>query len=98
MACLSLNLPARAPTAPRQSDRSQPSDCPLVKARAVIMMRRMKTLAVLFLSVFFLGLGGCAFTESSVEDVGGQFQEGLQGRGRLVPDNPTSDSFGPLYR
>jgi hypothetical protein len=62
------------------------------------MMRRMKTLIALFLSAFFLGLGGCAFTESSVEDVGGQFQEGLQGRGRIVPDNPTSDSFGPLYR
>jgi len=62
------------------------------------MMRRMKMLVKVLLVASSLVLVGCAFTESSVEEVGGQFQEGLQGRGRIVPDDPTSDSFGPLYR
>jgi outer membrane biogenesis lipoprotein LolB len=43
-------------------------------------------------------LTGCAVTEQSAEDVGYQFQEGLQGRGQIVPNNPTSDSFGPMYQ
>jgi len=37
-------------------------------------------------------------TENSVEDVGQQFQQGLHGEGKLTPNNPTSDSFGPEYR
>lgn len=47
-------------------------------------------------STFFFS--GCAVSETSVEDVGQQFTEGLQGRGRIVPNDPTSDDFGPLYQ
>lgn len=61
-------------------------------------MRRMKTIIAVFVGLVFIGLGGCALTESTVEDVGGQLQQGLTGRGQIVPDSPTSDSFGPLYR
>jgi hypothetical protein len=41
---------------------------------------------------------GCAATEQSVEGVGEQFQEGVQGRGRIVQMDITSDEFGPMYR
>jgi hypothetical protein len=43
-------------------------------------------------------LGGCAVSESSADEVGQQFQEGIQGRGQIVPNNPTSDSFGSDYQ
>ncbi|MDD5198889.1 MAG: hypothetical protein PHC88_03730 [Terrimicrobiaceae bacterium] len=43
-------------------------------------------------------LAGCAVSESSTADVGQQFQRGIQGQGQVVPNNPTSDSFGPEYR
>ena len=42
-------------------------------------------------------LSGCAISEQSVEDVGSRFEEGIQGRGQIVPNNPTSDIFGPEY-
>lgn len=61
------------------------------------MMRRMKYLASFLFVGLFACFTGCAVTEGSLEDVGGQLQQGLEGRGRIVPDNPTSDSFGPVY-
>jgi len=52
---------------------------------------------VLSLQILLL-LGGCAVSEQSAEDVGAQFQEGIQGRGKIVPNAPMSDDFGPDYR
>ncbi|MGH8046648.1 MAG: hypothetical protein ACREKL_05345 [Chthoniobacterales bacterium] len=44
-------------------------------------------------------LTGCAVSESSsTDEVGQQFQRGIQGQGTIVPNNPTSDSFGSDYR
>jgi hypothetical protein len=43
-------------------------------------------------------LTGCAVSESSTDEVGQQFQRGIQGQGSIVPNNPTHDSFGPDYR
>jgi hypothetical protein len=43
-------------------------------------------------------LGACAVAEQDVSGVGTQFQDGLQGRGRIVPNDPTSDAFGSEYR
>jgi hypothetical protein len=40
---------------------------------------------------------GCALTETSTDDVGDQFQEGIQGRGQIVPNDPTNDAFGNEY-
>jgi len=40
---------------------------------------------------------GCAITERDADEVGQQFSDGLQGRGQIVPYNPTSDSFGNEY-
>ncbi len=42
-------------------------------------------------------LTGCAFTETSTDEVGDQFQEGIQGRGQIVPNDPTNDGFGNEY-
>ena len=42
-------------------------------------------------------LPGCAISEQSVEDVGNRFEEGIQGRGQIIPNHPMSDSFGPDY-
>lgn len=43
-------------------------------------------------------LAGCAVAEQDASDVGQQFQDGIQGRGRIVPNDPTSDSFGNEFR
>jgi hypothetical protein len=42
-------------------------------------------------------LGGCAVAEQDAGAVGDQFQRGLQGQGRIVPNDPTQDSFGSEY-
>lgn len=51
-------------------------------------------------SAIFLAavLGGCAVSEQSVGEVGDQLQNGLQGRGQIVDNNPTRDGFGSEYR
>jgi PBP1b-binding outer membrane lipoprotein LpoB len=58
----------------------------------------MKTLifelAVVCSAVFF---NGCVATESSVERAGFQIEQGLTGRGQIVPNNPMRDSFGSNY-
>jgi len=43
-------------------------------------------------------LFGCSIAEQDATDVGNQFQQGLQGRGKIVPRDPLADSFGPDYR
>ncbi|GAB4170536.1 MAG: hypothetical protein Fur0032_09440 [Terrimicrobiaceae bacterium] len=42
-------------------------------------------------------LGGCTLVEQDAAGVGNQLQEGFQGRGRIVPNDPTADSFGSEY-
>lgn len=61
-------------------------------------MRRVRrvTLFLGFLALAFFG--GCTVAEQSMDGVGTQFQDGLQGRGAIVPNNPTTDSFGSDYR
>ncbi len=43
-------------------------------------------------------VGGCSIAEQDAGDVGQKFQQGIQGQGRIVPNNPTSDSFGSDYQ
>ncbi len=53
----------------------------------------------LFLSVvLLLSLNACSVADQGAAGVGQQFQNGLQGRGQIVPNDPTRDSFGPDYR
>ncbi len=43
-------------------------------------------------------LAGCADAGQGVNTVGQRVQDGLQGKGQIVPNNPTNDSFGSDYR
>ena len=53
---------------------------------------------IFFCMLGLLGLlSGCAISEQSVEDVVTRFEEGIQGRGQIVPNNPLSDDFGPDF-
>lgn len=63
------------------------------------MLRAMKgTIFVLFVLALALFPTGCTTGESATQRVGQRLSDGLQGRGQIVPNNPTSDSFGPTYR
>ena len=54
------------------------------------------------MTLFFCLLAAVALTGCSVAEqdatVGEKFQRGIKGEGRIVPNDPTSDSFGPEYR
>ncbi len=43
-------------------------------------------------------LTGCSAADQDAVKVGDQFQRGIQGQGQIVPNNPSSDSFGSEYR
>jgi len=64
----------------------------------IIILRRMKGVILLIGCVAVLFFGACSVTEQSASELGTQFQEGIQGRGQIVPNDPTNDSFGPEYR
>lgn len=52
-----------------------------------------------FLVLILVGvITGCSVTEQTPEDIENKVQEGLTGRGKIVPNTPMSDSFGPSYR
>lgn len=53
----------------------------------------------LFFSLLAAGLlvSGCSIAEQDATAVGDQFQRGIQGQGRIVPNDPTTDSFGPEF-
>ena len=61
-------------------------------------LRLMKGLFFVLSLQILLLLGGCAVSEQSAEEVGSQFQEGIQGRGKIVNKDPLSDEFGPDYQ
>jgi hypothetical protein len=64
----------------------------------MIMLRRMKGVIFFSLMLVLFALGACSVADQEPNAVGRQFQAGLQGQGRIVPNDPTSDSFGPEYR
>jgi hypothetical protein len=43
-------------------------------------------------------LTGCSVVEQDASDVGETFERGIKGEGRIVPNDPTADTFGPEYR
>lgn len=61
------------------------------------MPRRPIRFFVLLITACAL-LGGCAVVEDAGDSVGQTLDQGLIGRGRIVQQDPTSDSFGPEYR
>ena len=64
----------------------------------IIILRRMKGVFLFFSVVLVLTLNACSVADQGAAGVGQQFQNGLQGRGQIVPNDPTQDSFGPDYR
>jgi hypothetical protein len=60
--------------------------------------RPMKRLLFALSAQISLLLSACSVTGSSVDEVGSRLEEGLQGRGQIVPNDPVSDDFGPEYR
>jgi len=64
----------------------------------ITILRRMKGMKFLLGCVASLLLGACSVAQQDAADVGQQFQDGIQGRGRIVPNDPTRDSFGPEYQ
>ena len=58
----------------------------------------MKGVFLFFSLVLLFTLGACSVADQGASGVGQQFQNGLQGKGEIVPNNPTHDSFGSDYR
>jgi len=57
----------------------------------------VKILPALFALAVAGLFAGCAIAERDAEEVGQQFTDGLQGRGRIIQYDPTSDAFGNEY-
>lgn len=70
----------------------------LAKSLQFLICCAVNAIRLLALFVVSLGLSACAVTEGSLEDVGTQLEQGIQGQGRIVPNDPTSDSFGSEYQ
>lgn len=64
----------------------------------ITILPRMKGMILFIGCGVLLLLGACSVADQSAADVGTQFQNGIQGRGQIVPNDPTSDSFGADYR
>jgi hypothetical protein len=52
----------------------------------------------LFFCILAVALAGCSVAEQDASDVGETFERGIKGEGRIVPIDPTTDSFGPEDR
>lgn len=61
-------------------------------------MPRVRSVTLFFGLLLAAVMAGCSIAEQDASDVGNQFQRGISGGGQIVPNNPTSDSFGPEYR
>jgi uncharacterized membrane protein len=61
------------------------------------IMPRVRSVTLFFGLLAMALVGGCAVAEQDATQVGDQFQRGLQGQGRIIPNNPTTDSFGSEY-
>jgi len=58
----------------------------------------MKGVFLFFSVVLLFALSACSVADRSATEVGQQFQDGIRGKGQIVPNDPTRDSFGPEYR
>jgi hypothetical protein len=64
----------------------------------IIILCRMKGVFLFFSVVLIFTLSACSVADQGASGVGQQFQDGIRGKGQIVPNNPTHDSFGPDYR
>jgi hypothetical protein len=44
-----------------------------------------------------MALAGCSIAEQDASDIGQKLERGIKGEGRIVPNEPTTNSFGPEY-
>lgn len=58
-------------------------------------MRYVTLIFSLFAAVIWTG---CSVTDQDGTNVQEQLKRGAQGQGRIVPNDPTVDSFGSEYR
>jgi len=58
----------------------------------------MKGVILFFSVVLILTLSACSVADQGGAGVGQRLTDGIQGKGQIVPNNPTHDSFGPEYR
>lgn len=61
-------------------------------------MPRVRCVTLFFGVLAVAVLAGCSIAEQDATAVGDQFQRGIQGQGRIVPNDPTTDSFGSDYQ
>ena len=61
-------------------------------------MLRVRCITLFFCLLAAAALTGCSVAEEDASDVGDKFKRGIQGEGRIVPNNPTSDGFGPEFQ
>jgi hypothetical protein len=54
----------------------------------------VKWLLTIFQAALVVLLAGCAITEQTPEDVSQKFQEGIQGKGHLVPSDQFDQNRG----
>jgi hypothetical protein len=60
-------------------------------------MTGVRCVTLLF-CILAVALAGCTVAEQDASEVGETFERGIKGKGRIVPNDPTSDSFGPEFR
>ena len=61
-------------------------------------MTRVRCVTLFCCLLAAIALIGCSVAEQNAADVGEKFEQGIKGRGRIVPNSPTSDAFGPDFR
>ena len=61
-------------------------------------MLGVRCVTLFFCLLATIALTGCTVAEQDASDVGEKFQKGIRGQGTIVPNNSTSDAFGPDYR
>ena len=64
----------------------------------IIILCRMKGVFLFFSVVLIFTLSACSVADQGGAGVGQQFQDGIRGKGQIVPNDPTRDSYGPEYR
>jgi hypothetical protein len=58
-------------------------------------VKRVTYLRTISLALLMLILEACSVTEQTPEEVGQKFQEGIKGKGKIVPIDQDSSQTGP---
>ena len=61
-------------------------------------MFSVRCVTLFFCLLAAAALAGCSVAEQDVSDVGETFERGIKGEGRIVPNDPTRDAFGPEFQ